>query len=71
MSANFYDLQELTPKVYLKDPDNMKVLEHQLSPPKSKSDVQSSTPLPPSQTPTQQQHPGILPRLSIGMPKGL
>ncbi|XP_014252247.1 CCR4-NOT transcription complex subunit 1 isoform X3 [Cimex lectularius] len=48
------DVSELHPKIYLKDPENLKNLEHQLSPPKSKVEVQSTTPLPPSQTPTQQ-----------------
>lgn len=37
----------------MKDPENMKHLEHQLSPPKIKAEVQISTPVPPPQTPTQ------------------
>uniref|UniRef100_A0A0K8TC24 CCR4-NOT transcription complex subunit 1 n=1 Tax=Lygus hesperus TaxID=30085 RepID=A0A0K8TC24_LYGHE len=47
------DVADLNPKVYLKDPDNLKNLDHQLSPPKPKSEVLSSTPLPASHTPTQ------------------
>ncbi|XP_066906424.1 CCR4-NOT transcription complex subunit 1 isoform X2 [Halyomorpha halys] len=49
------DVAELQPKVYLKDPENLKHLEHQLSPPKIKNEAQAPTPITPSQTPTQQQ----------------
>ncbi|CAB0005984.1 unnamed protein product [Nesidiocoris tenuis] len=45
--------QDLNPKVYLKDPENLKNLDHQLSPPKLKPEVQIPTPIPTSHTPTQ------------------
>ncbi|KAL1130932.1 hypothetical protein AAG570_012173 [Ranatra chinensis] len=69
------DVSELKPGNYLKDPDNLKLLDHQLSPPKSKPEIQSTTPisLPPPQ-PQPQPHPvgmylkEVTPRLSNSTP---